>query len=290
MDERKYMDLKRGEKGAIVSIAAYLVLSVSKLAIGYLADSQALRADGLNNATDILASLAVLIGLRFSRKPPDRDHAYGHWKSEAIASLVASFIMFAVGVQVLSQGVQSLFAGRGEPPDIAAGYFGLVAAVFMYGVYRYNRRLAMNINSRSLMAAAKDNRSDAWVSAGASVGIFGSQLDMPWLDAAAALAVGLLICKTAWDIFRESTHQLTDGFDNDKLEAYRETARAVPGVKDIRSIKGRYYGNNAAVDLVITVHADLTIHEAHDISTSVENALKEKHGIYDVHVHVEPGA
>ena len=73
-------NLKRGEKGAILNIAAYLILAAVKLVIGLIYHSEALRADGLNNATDIVASLAVLIGLRISQRPADSDHAYGHYR------------------------------------------------------------------------------------------------------------------------------------------------------------------------------------------------------------------
>lgn len=288
MDEQKYKDLKRGEKGAIISIIAYMILSTLKLYIGYTANSQALKADGLNNATDIIASIAVLIGLRLSQRPPDKDHAYGHWKSESIASLVASFIMFAVGIEVLIEAFSSLFEGGNNSPDVVAGYFGIFSALVMYCVYRYNKRLASNINSQSLMAAAKDNISDAWVSIGTTIGIFGSQLNMPWLDVVTALVVGFLICKTAWDIFREASHHLTDGFDEDKIELYKKTIDEIPGVKKIKEVKGRNYGNNTVLDVVILVKSALSIDEAHDISTLVEKTLMEKHGIYDVHVHVEP--
>lgn len=72
----RYDELKKGESGALVSIAAYLVLSAIKLIIGYLFHSEALTADGLNNTTDIIASVAVLIGMRISQKPPDEDHPY----------------------------------------------------------------------------------------------------------------------------------------------------------------------------------------------------------------------
>ncbi|MGV2787678.1 transporter, partial [Clostridium perfringens] len=72
-----YDNIKQGERGAWISIAAYLVLSSFKIFCGYLFSSSALLADGFNNLTDIVASLAVLIGLRISQKPPDSDHAYG---------------------------------------------------------------------------------------------------------------------------------------------------------------------------------------------------------------------
>ncbi|WP_029332473.1 cation diffusion facilitator family transporter [Exiguobacterium oxidotolerans] len=288
MDEQKFDNLKRGERGAMISIAAYILLSVIKLLVGYSADSAALRADGLNNTTDIIASIAVLIGLRISRRPADDNHKYGHWKSETIASMVASFIMMAVGLQVLIDTISSLFEGKQESPDIVAAYVGIGSAVVMYFVYRYNRKLSEEIDSKAVMAAAKDNRSDAWVSIGASIGIIGSQFGMPWLDIVTAIIVGFLICKTAWDIFSEASHELTDGFDEQKLKMYEDVISDLEGVKGIKSIKGRNYGNNEVVDVVILVNSTLNIHQAHDIATKVEDTLTDEYGVYDIHVHVEP--
>ena len=288
MDEKKYKDLKLGERGAILSIVAYICLSIFKLIVGYTSNSEALKADGLNNVTDIIASIAVLIGLRLAQRPPDKNHKYGHWKSETIASMVASFIMMAVGIQVLVSAVTSLFQSGKESPDIIAGYVGIISFVIMYFVYRYNKNLALKINSQSVMAAAKDNISDAWVSIGTAVGIFGSQLNMPWLDTLTALIVGYLICKTAWDIFRVASLDLSDGFDETEIQVYMNEIQTVPGVQEVKEIKGRMYGNNAVVDVVIVVKSTLNIHEAHNISTLVEKTLKEENGVYDVHVHVEP--
>ncbi|MFJ7941577.1 cation diffusion facilitator family transporter [Peribacillus sp. NPDC096622] len=288
MEEQKYNDLKLGERGAIISIIAYICLSIMKLAIGYISDSAALKADGLNNTTDIIASVAVLIGLRLAQRPPDKDHGYGHWKSETIASMVASFIMFAVGVQVLIDAVASMLKGGKESPDIIAGYVGVLSAIAMYFVYRYNKKLAMKINSKAVMAASKDNISDAWVSIGTAIGIFGSQLNMPWLDPLTAIIVGLLICKTAWDIFIQASHELSDGFDENKIHLYKDVITNVDGVKGIKEIKGRNYGNNEVIDVVILVNSTLDIKEAHDIATHVEKVMMKDHGVYDVHVHVEP--
>lgn len=288
MDEEKYKNLKLGERGAIISIVAYLCLSVLKLVIGYMSDSTALKADGLNNTTDIIASVAVLIGLKLSQRPPDRDHKYGHWKSETIASMIASFIMVTVGLQVLFEAVSSMFQGVKESPDIIAGYVALFSALIMYFVYRYNKNLAIKIDSKAVMAASKDNISDAWVSIGVAVGIFGSQLNMPWLDTVTAIIVGLLICKTAWEIFRQASHELSDGFDEDKIELYQEVILTVNGVQKIKEVKGRNYGNNEVIDVVILVNPTLNIKEAHDIATQVEKIMIKEYGVYNVHVHVEP--
>ena len=288
MEHQKYSDLKLGERGAIISIVAYICLSIMKLVVGYASDSAALKADGLNNTTDIIASLAVLIGLRLSQRPADQDHGYGHWKSETIASMIASFIMLAVGIQVINDAFNSMFHGVKETPNILAAYVGFFSAGVMYFVYRYNKKLAVKINSKAVMATAKDNISDAWVSIGTAVGIFGSQLNMPWLDTVTAVVVGLLICKTAWDIFKQASHELSDGFDVDKIELYRNVIMKVDGIKGIKEIKGRNYGNNEVIDVAILVNSTLDIKEAHDIATKVERVMMNDYGVYDVHVHVEP--
>ncbi|WP_175990379.1 cation diffusion facilitator family transporter [Bacillus sp. Marseille-Q1617] len=288
MDDKRYSHLKLGERGAIISIIAYILLSILKLVIGHVSGSEALRADGLNNTTDILASIAVLIGLRLSQKPADDDHLYGHWKSEMVASMVASFIMAVVGIEVLSGAVLSLFEGQSHPPEMIAAWTGIFSALVMYLVYRYNKKLAMKIKSHSVMAASKDNLSDSWVSIGTVVGVIGSQFNLPWLDPLTALIVGILICKTAWGIFREASHQLTDGFNQELIKEYIETIGMIPGVEGVKDIKARSYGNNIVVDVVITVDQGLNINEAHDISTKVEKRLEKEYEIYDVHVHVEP--
>lgn len=286
--ESTYEDIKKGERGAWISIAAYLILSACKLAVGYWTNSEALSADGLNNSTDIIASIAVLIGLRISRKPPDKDHRYGHFRAETVSAMVASFIMFAVGLQVLLQAAGTFRSPHGAPEGSAAAWTALLSAAAIYGVYMYNVRLAKRINSQAMLAAAKDNRSDAMVSAGAFIGILGAQWGWPWLDPLTALLVGFIICKTAWAIFRDATHALTDGFDDQELQVIKRTIREVPGVEQIIDIKARIHGNNKLVDVTIGVHHLLNVAESHEITEQVEKQIFDQHHISHVHIHIEP--
>ncbi|MGO4695867.1 cation diffusion facilitator family transporter [Paenibacillus sp. 2TAB26] len=286
--QETYDDIKQGEKGAWLSIGAYIFLSAIKLIIGYLTGSEALSADGLNNSTDIIASIAVLIGLKISRKPPDKNHRYGHYRAETVAALIASFIMFAVGLQVLYQTVMKFRAPTIESPDIIAAWTALICAIAIYFVYLYNIRLAKKINSHAMMAAAQDNRSDALVSMGAFVGIIGSQFGLPWLDPVTALIVGIIICKTAWDIFRDCSHALTDGFDHEELQTIKQTVSDTPGVEKIIDIKARIHGNNKLVDVTIAVDHQLNVGESHDISEQIEKRIAELHSISYVHIHIEP--
>lgn len=283
-----YEDIRKGERGAWVSITAYIVLSALKLVSGFFFASSALLADGFNNLTDIVASIAVLVGLKISQKPPDSDHAYGHFRAETVAALVASFIMATVGIQVIVNAVRSLAAGEHTEPDIRSAIIALACAIAMGGVYWYNRRLAKQINNQALMAAAKDNLSDALVSIGAAVGIIGAQFGLPWLDGAAAVVVGLLICKTAWDIFRQSTHDLTDGFDEKELGDLRSIIARTNGVEGIKDLKARVHGNHVLVDVVIEVDSQLTVTKSHEISDRVEERMRKLSNVMHVHVHVEP--
>lgn len=283
-----YEDIRKGERGAWISIAAYLLLSAFKLISGYYFASSALLADGFNNLTDIVASVAVLIGLRISQKPPDSDHAYGHFRAETIAALIASFIMAMVGIQVIIGAVKSLLEGKHVQPDILSAGVAMICAVAMWFVYIYNRRLAKQINNQALMAAAKDNLSDALVSVGAAVGIVGAQFGIPWLDGVAAIAVGLLICRTAWEIFKDSTHSLTDGFDEKQLGDLRSKIARIQGVEGIRDLKARVHGNHVLVDVVIEVDPKLTVFEGHEISDRVEEKMRSIKNVMHIHVHVEP--
>ncbi|MCR8642081.1 cation diffusion facilitator family transporter [Paenibacillus sp. N1-5-1-14] len=280
--------LKQGEKGIWTSIIVYCCLSLLKISLGSYYQSEALFADGLNNSTDIIASIAVLIGIKISRKPPDEDHAYGHSRAETIAALIASLIMAAVGLQVLYQAVLSTMSDEVAVPHLMSAWVSLVCAVIMYGVYRMNRRLAKATGSMAMEAAAQDNRSDALVSIGAFVGIMGSQFGLPWLDPIAAFVVGIIICKTAWDIFRNTTHSLSDGFDQSKLEAYKETIGNTPGVQLVKDIKARIHGNHVWVDVIVAVNNDLNVVESHEISEQIENRLHKKYKIAYTHVHIEP--
>ncbi|MFC8683596.1 cation diffusion facilitator family transporter [Brevibacillus porteri] len=283
-----YSNLKQGERGAWVSIFAYIFCSVLKIGVAYVTASEALMADGLNNSTDVVASIAVLIGLRIARKPPDKDHPYGHFRAETISALVASFIMLFVGVQVVTNAVPSLLDPHHAAPDLLAGWTALATAVIMFFVYRYNKQLAIKTNSQALDAAAADNRSDALVSIGTFIGVAGAQFQLHWLDPLAAFVVGLIILKTAWDIFREATHRLTDGFDESELADLRATISTISGVKDISDIKARYHGSSVLVDVVIHVDPGLNVVESHTITEKIEEQMRKIHRINAVHIHIEP--
>ncbi|WP_347549195.1 cation diffusion facilitator family transporter [Pseudalkalibacillus hwajinpoensis] len=276
-------------RGVWLSITAYLILSVFKLGAGYLYGSEALLADGWNNASDIVASIAVLIGMKIALKPADRNHPYGHSRAETVSSLFASFVMMAIGLQVLFHTATVLLDGPKESPPLNSAWIALIGVIVMGSVYFYNHRLATKTKSHGLMAAAKDNLSDALVSLGAFIGIIGARFDMYWLDPLTGFIVGLIICKTAFGIFKESSLMLTDGFDKEKLNEIQDTIQAIEGVEALVDIKARMAGSSVIVDAVVEVAPELNIEEGHSITDKIEEKLEKDHDIHNTNIHVEPG-
>ena len=284
----QYTNLRAGEKGAYLSITAYIFLSALKLFIGYIGGSEALKADGLNNTTDIIASIAVLIGLRISQRPPDDDHRYGHFRAETIASLIASFIMFYVGIEVLKNAVGNLINPIEQNPDILTIFVSLFSAVVMYLVYRYNIRLANRIKSSAVKAAAYDNRSDALVSIGTAIGITAAIIGFPIIDTITAFVIGLIIIKTAIEIFKEAVYLLSDGFDSAFIQQIKDKLSRMPRVREVVEVRGRQHGSLLLIDVTVKVNPNLNVRDSHTITEEIEQAVKELEQNVQTFVHIEP--
>ncbi|MBC1604653.1 cation diffusion facilitator family transporter [Paenilisteria rocourtiae] len=283
-----YEDLKKGERGAWLSIIVYIFLATLKIVIGFLGHSDALQADGLNNTTDIIASVALLIGLKISRIPPDEDHLYGHRRTETISSLIASFIMFLVGIQVIWQAFLAFIHQEFATPSSLTAIMALFSGIVMYIVYLINSKLAKKIDSLAVKAAAYDNRSDAYVSFGTCIGITGAIIGITWLDNITAFLVGILIIYTAWKIFYDAAHTLTDGFDIGKIESIHTIIANVSQVHQVLDIKARMNGNRIWIDATISVKADLSVAESHTITEKIETAIRETYPNAYTLVHIEP--
>lgn len=280
--------VKLAEQGAKVSISVYVILAVLKIAVGFFLRSSSLSADGLNNLTDVLSSVTVLVGLKTARKPADEDHPYGHWKAEPIASLITSFIMLFVGFQVFQSSVLRLFRGELVPPNRLAAIVAIISAVILLFLYRYNLILAKEAKSTGLKAVAQDNLADSLTSIATAIAILGASLGWVWLDTIMASIVALIIVKTGIDIFKESTFSLSDGFKDKHLALYKSEIQKIPEVIKVASIKARMYGANTYVDVTILVDRHMTVQESHDITETIEKLLYEQFEVMHTDVHVEP--
>ncbi|MEY8598401.1 cation diffusion facilitator family transporter [Mammaliicoccus lentus] len=280
-------NLRLAQKGAYISIVMYIILSIIKYIVGTSYYSSALRADSLNNLTDIFVSVAVLVGLKISIKPADKNHPYGHMKTENITTLIVSFIIMFVGIQVISSNIPILFTGEYGQPSTLTIWVSFISGIVMLLVYKFNDSLSKKTKSTSLKSASKDNLSDALVSIGTGIGLIFTQIGFPIVDIVLAVILGVIIVFTGFSIFKESIFTLSDGFHEKDLNNYSEDISKIPGVIDVPSIKGRYHGNSVFLDVTIVVDKKLSLDEAHDICDLVEKEL-QKSGVYSSYVHPEP--
>lgn len=288
---------RRGTRVAYANAVINIVLAVVKGVVGTIAGSQALIADAVHSGADLVGSLAVIIGLRIARKPPDEDHPYGHGKAELIAATIVAGLLVAAAIEVGTSSVTSFFR-RPAAPQMVAAYVALAAMIIKEFLFRYNYRLGKRLSSKSLLAQAYDHRSDVYSSLAAFVGIvlsvLGQRTHRPWLlhmDAVAGLFVALLVLKMAIDIARDSLQSLMDRvvLEEENIAPYLEAVRQVEGVRDIDEIRVRDHGQYVIVDIEIAVDGHITVAAGHDIAAEVRRVLRRDfERIQDVFVHVNP--
>lgn len=280
--------LKEAERGVAISIGVYILLSFSKISIGFLFHASSLMADGVNNISDAISSIAVLIGLKTSRRPADQNHPYGHWKAEAIASLVTSFLMVLLGVQLFIYSLQNILSTQHPTPNLLAGIVALISTLIMLFLYYYNRSLALKTHSSGLSAVAKDNFADALTSLSTGVAIIAASFGYGWIDYLMAIIVSCIILKTGVDIAIENMFSLSDGFSKETLETYKNGVLTIDGIDAVADIKGRMYGTHVYVDITIAVNGQMTVQKSHDLTEQVESYLYHHFDVCYVDVHVEP--
>ena len=275
-------------RGALLGILVYLILALAKLLSGYFFHSATLHADGLNNLSDIISSLTVLLGLRLAKRPADQDHFFGHDKYEALSSFVVSLIMFSLGFNVIRQGLMTLYNQSFSQPDQRSFWIGLSSTIILYLTYNYLRSLAQKTKSMGLSATSRDMRNDILISAASLLSPLSIYLKLPALDTLISIIIGAIIMTSAYHVFAESTFVLSDAFDKDQLIHYKEKVLMHPKVLDVPKIRARMNGQNTYVDIVINIDGNLSVYESHKITEEVEAILLYNYGVFDIDVHVEP--
>jgi cation diffusion facilitator family transporter len=274
-----------------VGLFGNILLSGGKLAFGVLAGSTALIADGFHSLADVLSDVGILLALKASTRPPDKNHPYGHHSFETLgATLVALFMLFTA-VMIGRDAIMNFINGTFLHPRTPALVASLVAVIVKEIMARYTLFVGRLHGSPALLANGVMHRSDAISSLAAAAGIGGAMLGWPFLDSAGALVISLFILKMGWDLMRENVMALMDTMpDEELLGEIRGAALAVECVQEVRDLQVRQRGSWFMADLRIAVHPDHTIESAHNIAHAVEDQVQlDVERVARVFVHVEPG-
>lgn len=267
-----------------------LALAGAKVSIGLLAGSGALVADGLNSTSDLLGNAVAWGGHRFSLRPPDEDHHYGHGNAEALAASVLGIIILAAGAAVIWRACTAGSTTGADELGGAALVTAAISVVVCFWISRLNLREARRSHSQVLTALGRDKRSDALFSLLAVIGIGSSLLHLPWIEPVVTVLVGLWVCLLGLRSISEGFDVLMDRVTDPSLrEALQQVAESVEGVDRADSVRIHPLGSTYGADLTIHVDGTLTVEQGHEIAQQVEAEVTRHHDrVVQVQVHVEP--
>ena len=199
-------------------------------------------------------------------------------------------ILIAVGIGIVIDALDRLTSGDIVTPESMTIWVALLSVLSKEALYRYTLIYANQLNSPILKANAWHHRSDAISSIVVLVGIVGSMSGVPYLDAAAAVIVSMMIAKIGWEIAKESIEQLVDkGLDPKKVESISHHIADIPGVSQMHMLRTRQMGADALLDVHIEVSPQLSVSEGHRISDEVSAQLTRSFpDIAQVLVHIDP--
>ena len=291
------------ERGHIISsvtvwgAAANLGLSVLKMVAGVLGRSSAMVADAVHSLSDLVSDIVVLVMVRVASKGKDKSHDYGHGKFETLATVVVSLLLLIVGAKLMAGAVKkvSIVADGGvlEAPGAIALWAALVSIAVKEILYQWTARVGRKVDSSAMVANAWHHRSDALSSVGSALGIGGALLlGGKWtvLDPLVGGIISIVIIVVAVQMAIPAVNELTEASLPDDVESeILGIIESVRGVDNVHDLRTRRSGPDIIIDVHIVVDPDMSVRDAHDITSVAETAVRQKYGEgTQLSIHVEP--
>ncbi len=292
-DRRSKNAVKVTTNGMVLNV----FLTIFKFIAGILGNSAAMIADAVHSFSDFITDIVVIFGLKAAAKPADCCHHYGHGKIETLSAAFVGISLFIIGLGIFLSGMGKILlvinGGTLEQPGTIALIAAVVSILTKESLYRYTLKAARSIKSDAMIANAWHHRSDAFSSVGTMIGIGGAiVLGGKWviLDPIAAVILSFFIFKVAYDISYSNINELTEAaLEKETVKEICSIITFTEGVRNFHELKTRKIGSKFAIDVHIQVDRNLSLIEAHDICTEVENQLRTKLGMESIlYIHCEP--
>jgi cation diffusion facilitator family transporter len=274
------------------SILTNTLLALVKWLAGYFGNSYALIADAIESTTDVFSSLLVLFGLKYSSRPADKNHPYGHGRAEPLMTFLVVAFLITSAVIIAYQSYNNIGSPHDPPKPFTLIILGVII-VWKEISYRFVVKKSRETNSISLKADAWHHRSDAVTSIAAFIGIsialiFGKGYESA--DDWAALFASGFIIYNSYLIFRPALSEIMDeDMYDDLVLRIREASKRVEGIYDTEKCHIRKTGMKYHVDLHAIVDGGISVKEGHDTAHLLKNfLLSELPEIADILIHIEP--
>ncbi len=274
---------------ALTSLAAAVGLTAFKILVGVMTGSLGILAEAAHSGLDLIAALMTYLAVRFSGRPPDRTHLYGHGKAENLSALFETLLLLATCVWIVREAVERLVSHQVK---IEVTFWSFAVMLVSIGIdasrARVLSRAAKKYDSQALEADALHFQTDIWSSAVVIVGLIAAKFGFVAADAVAALGVSAVVVWVSVQLGRRTIDALLDSAPEGMEERIAAIVAAVPGVRDCHHLRIRYSGPVLFIDLHVLIDGRQTLAEAHDLTEIIEAAIQKIAPRADITVHPEP--
>jgi len=280
---------KYGLLSGSFGIVLNMLLAALKFVVGALVNSVSITADAFNNLTDCLTSLLTILGFRWSAKPADREHPFGHSRIEYLISLAVAGIILVTGYEVMRSSVAMIINPEPMnfyPAAVAVLIFGMIVKLWMSF---FNKKLGKAIKSDTLLAVGIDSRNDVLITAATLVSLIFSLFVDFSIDGYVGAVIALVFFRSGFQVAREALGRIIGNpTDRSVVVQIKETVKSQEGVLGIHDLVVHSYGpGRDMASAHVEVAADMSLADSHEITEVVAHVIKSKLGI-EMLIHLDP--
>lgn len=274
---------------SMVGVISNIILSVVKIIIGIISGSVSVLADGVNNVFDVMSAVVTIIGVKLSKRPPDKEHPYGHGRIEYLAAMIICIFVFAVGVQFLFASFKRLKNDTIDSYSNLAFVLILVSIAVKVYLYNFYRTIGHKINSTPLLATGTDALGDVLVTSVVMVNIISNKFFGFHVDGIAGIIVSIFIIYSAYSLIKDTITDIIGASpDEDMIKELKKKINSYDHVVDSHDYRIVSFGPEdkfAIVDVELPHHMD--IYTAHSIVSEIEREVGDEMNLRLI-IHIEP--
>lgn len=278
-----------GKLSGIVGIFSNLFLFVIKFVIGTIVHSVSIQADGVNNLTDAGSNIISILSFHLANKPADKDHPFGHERTETIASLFVGILILVLGFETAKESISKVIHPGSIDFRIASVIILLISIIVKFWMYAYNKKLSKTYDSSLLEATALDSISDVCGTTAVLVSTLLSSVLHFNLDGYMGIVVSGIILYGAYGLLRDMINSLIgEAPDPELVHNIVDRIMAHPAILGVHDMMLHNYGpNKIFASAHVEVDSSKDIFETHDHIDNIEREVKENMNI-DLVLHMDP--
>ena len=278
-----------GKLSGIVGIFSNLFLFVIKFVIGTVVHSVSIQADGVNNLTDAGSNIISILSFHLANKPADKDHPFGHERTETIASLFVGILILVLGFETAKESISKVIHPGSIDFRIASVIILLISIIVKFWMYTYNKKLSKTYDSSLLEATALDSISDVCGTTAVLVSTLLSPVLHFNLDGYMGIVVSGIILYGAYGLLRDMINSLIgEAPDPELVHNIVDMIMAHPAILGVHDMMLHNYGpNKIFASAHVEVDSSKDIFETHDHIDNIEREVKENMNI-DLVLHMDP--